>query len=251
MLNDAVALTGDRFQALTIQDFHGTAQVLDQARILQNAGRQADAGTPGAQHLREKVVGEWQELRVEAVLTHKEPARQTLIDSMQPVAGGQLGHLHAMHETEVAQFGAQRRNGWQDVLKNFGSDSYSRSRHLHNGAEDLMLHARGQRHSDHPFLAGDAYFHASPIVAQGDNGGHAVIQEIGEIDFFPGFLENFVLRQIDRLEVGTKQVEFLVRQRQEDQIGDGLARRIGAGTGLQPELLAWPYCSLNDDLSFR
>ena len=155
---------------------------------------------------------------MEAVLAHQQPAGQALINSVQPVAGGELRNLHAMHEGKTAQLRAQPRSGKQNILKHFRADAHAASRHLHDGPEDLETKSLGKRHPYHAFLADDTDFHTSPIVTESDQRRHAVVQKIGKLNFFAGFLQDLVLGKVDGLEVGTKQVVFLIGKRQKNQV---------------------------------
>jgi len=73
----------------------------------------------------------------------------------------------------------------------FRANSHSASRHLHDGAEDFQAKTCGEGHADHAFFADDADLDTSAIVAKSDEGGHAVIQEIGELDLLAGLLQDF------------------------------------------------------------
>ena len=107
VLDYPVAFAGGGFKALAIQDGHGSAQVFDQSRAFEHSRGQAYAGAARAQHLSKEFVGKGKNLRVDAILAHEEPAHQALLGFMQAVAGRELGHLHALHQGEAAQFGAQ------------------------------------------------------------------------------------------------------------------------------------------------
>jgi len=60
-----------------------------------------------AEHLSQEIVSQGKQLRIESVLAHQQPAGETLFNAMEPVAGGKLCDLHAMHESEVAEFRAE------------------------------------------------------------------------------------------------------------------------------------------------
>jgi hypothetical protein len=69
------------------------APVLDRTRAFQSSAGKADSGASGTQHLRQELVRERKHGRINPVLAHQQPPRQTLVDLMQPVAGGYLAYL--------------------------------------------------------------------------------------------------------------------------------------------------------------
>jgi hypothetical protein len=77
-----------------INNFNGSALILDEAFALQSRGREADAGAVRAQHFREKIVSDGQIFFLDAVLGHQEPAREATLHVMETIAGSGLGHLH-------------------------------------------------------------------------------------------------------------------------------------------------------------
>ena len=107
MLDHAIALAGSFFEGFAIQYLHGTAHILNEPRIFEDAYRQRYAGTSGTEHLGKKFVGKRKQLRIDAILTHQQPARQALLNLMQPVASRKLGDLHPMHQSEAAEFRPQ------------------------------------------------------------------------------------------------------------------------------------------------
>src|SRR5580698_407674 len=60
VLDHPIAFTGGLFEAFAVQYFHSAAQVLNHTSVFQSSGRQSDAGTPGAEHLRKEYVGQRQ-----------------------------------------------------------------------------------------------------------------------------------------------------------------------------------------------
>src|SRR5438045_4925300 len=107
---------------------------------------------------------------------------------MQPITGGQLGGLHAVHQCKAGQLGAQCWSTRQNLLKNFRAHTYSISRHLHDGSKDFPAESHGQGHTHHSLLANDSDLDASAITAESDQRSHAVIEEIGELYLFAGLV---------------------------------------------------------------
>jgi hypothetical protein len=60
---------------------------------LQATGSKGDAGTAGAQHLREKILSKRQPSGADAIVAHEQPSGEALIDSVKTVAGGNLHQL--------------------------------------------------------------------------------------------------------------------------------------------------------------
>jgi hypothetical protein len=104
VLDHPIAFTGGLFEAFAVQYLYRTAQVLNHTGVFQSSRRQSDTRTSGAEHLRKEFMGQRQQGGIDSILTHEQPASQTLFDVMQAVAGCELGDLHAMHEGEAADF---------------------------------------------------------------------------------------------------------------------------------------------------
>jgi len=51
------------------------------------------------------------------------------------------------------------------------------------------------------------------IAAQRYHRAHAIIQEIGELDLFPRFVQHLTMRQADSLQVRADQVKFFIGNR--------------------------------------
>ena len=92
------------------------ARISDQAGLLQNAGRDRDAGPACAQHVGQKFLGQGHQVGADAVLAHQQPARQSFIHFVQPIAGRHLGSLHGQHLHVALQAIGQ---GW-DIALPFG-----------------------------------------------------------------------------------------------------------------------------------
>src|SRR5580698_5095048 len=75
-----------------------------------------------------------------------------------------------------------------------------------------------------------------------------MIQEIGEVDFLAGLVQNFMLRQVIRQKIRPQKVVLVIWKGQQNQIAHGLSVQIGTGAGLKwIELYLHPSCrSFND-----
>ena len=102
VLDHPIAFTSSLFEAFAVHYLYRAAQILNHTGAFQSSRRQSDAGTPGAEHLRKEFMGQRQQGRIDSILTHQQPACQTLFDLMKAVASGELGDLHAMHQGETA-----------------------------------------------------------------------------------------------------------------------------------------------------
>ena len=103
VLDDSVALTGGFFQALAIYDPHRTAQVFNSAGAFKDPAARLTLGRPVPSICARNSWVNGRDRRIDAILTHQQPSRQTLPNVMQTVASGKLGDLHSVHESEAAE----------------------------------------------------------------------------------------------------------------------------------------------------
>src|SRR5262249_46586862 len=120
VLDCVVALTSGALQTFTVDDSDRATEVLNQTCTLQNSGGNGHSGASSAQHFAEELMGERQQLAVNPVLAHQQPARQPFIDLMKPVAGGDLRHLQSLNQCVTTQFQMQTGGGAQNVFKHSG-----------------------------------------------------------------------------------------------------------------------------------
>src|SRR5581483_11161085 len=227
MLDGLVAFAGCQFQFLAVDDFDRPAQVFDESRLLQNAGRQAHARPSGAQHLREKLVGDGKKFRVHAVLTHEQPARQPLFDLVQPVAGGNLGNLKALHQHVTIQQQLQLRRFVQDFFQHLGPYAHSSAGNLHDAAIGTAMQPYGQGRAYNTLVSDNCYLHAAAVAGKYDQRCQTLVEEVGELDFVPGFVQDVVMGEFDIFEVVLDQLVFTFRDRAEDFIPDRFATALG------------------------
>jgi hypothetical protein len=71
--------------------------------------------------------------------------------------------------------------------------------------------ANGERCSYHSLMSDNANFNTAPITGKHDQRGQAFIQEIGELDPLPGFVQDLTVRQLHELEVRAKAVPLSLR----------------------------------------
>ena len=93
LANYGVAFAGSFFEFLAIQDFYGAAVVLDNLALLQDTGSEADARPVRAEHGGQEIVGDGEDLGVNTILSHQEPASEALLDAVEAIARSRLRDL--------------------------------------------------------------------------------------------------------------------------------------------------------------
>ena len=106
---EPVALAGDHFEAFAIDDGDRAPTISDQPRALHLPDGFSDPGAPHAEHRREEFVGHRHGIAVQPIARHQEPASATLLDAVQPVAGGGLRGEVEESRDEAEKGGANRR----------------------------------------------------------------------------------------------------------------------------------------------
>jgi hypothetical protein len=71
--------------------------------------------------------------------------------------------------------------------------------------------AYGERCSNHSLTPNNANFDAAPIAGKQDQRGQAFIQEIGELNSLPGFVEDVTMREMNELQLRAKAVVLSFR----------------------------------------
>src|ERR1700733_2750808 len=130
--DNSVALAGGGFKFLAVHDFHRATGVLDETLSLQNAGCQAHARPICPQHGCEKIMSDAQRPRSDSILSHQQPARQPLLNAVQPVTRGCLCNLHAPNCDIAVQQQSKVWCGLQSILQSSNSYPKSVSRDLYH-----------------------------------------------------------------------------------------------------------------------
>ena len=86
LLHHFVTFAGRHFQLGPVDNIDVSALVRNQACLLQDACSHRDTGSAGAQHVCQKLLGQCNEVRSNAVLAHQQPSRQPLIHFVKPIA---------------------------------------------------------------------------------------------------------------------------------------------------------------------
>lgn len=89
----SIALAGGFFEAATVPYRDDAPAVVDEASLLKGAGGRCDAGPVNTQHEGDELLRQRESINTRAIMGHQEPSRQTLLDAVEPVAGGQLHGL--------------------------------------------------------------------------------------------------------------------------------------------------------------
>jgi len=82
MADGAITLTSGVFELFAIQDGDDPASIFNISFLLKNTGRRTHAGAVGAEHGGQKIMGNKHGASIHAVMSHEQPARETLFDIM-------------------------------------------------------------------------------------------------------------------------------------------------------------------------
>lgn len=93
MVKEAVAFAGPPQKMGPVTDNDRSAPAPDDLAAFQFFELNTHRRAVGADHLSEKIMGGSNDIRIDSVLRHKQPARQTLRYRMEPIAGCILSKL--------------------------------------------------------------------------------------------------------------------------------------------------------------
>src|SRR5580704_1745841 len=226
VLHSKVAFAGSVLQSRAVEDGYGAALVLDQAAALQNSRRQTHAGTPGAKHLGQELVGDVEYSRVDPVLAHEQPACQALLDFMQAVASSNLRDLQALDQHVAVPYQPHLRRRAEGIYQNGRLHSEPASQDLHDCPVRSPVQPDREGRAHNSLFTDNCHFDASTVAGEHDQRGHAVIQDISELDLFPCLVQDVLLRQVQWLQVPAKQIVFKVRNGLQDGVLDRPSRGI-------------------------
>lgn len=128
------------------------ATALNGGVFLQGSSRKTYGRPVGAEHDGQKIVCEGQRIRVNAILSHEKPARQTLFHLMQSIACGGLRHLHALEDSVAVEPHPKVGHGSKANLQFPRSNSEGVAFDLYDDPERTGIQADGQRHAYSPFV---------------------------------------------------------------------------------------------------
>ena len=95
LLNGAIALASGPVQLLAIENSDGAVLVFNDVISSEQLGSEADAGAVGTGHGGEEIVGDGQDVGIDAILSHEQPTGEALLDAMQTIASGSLCYLQS------------------------------------------------------------------------------------------------------------------------------------------------------------
>lgn len=181
LFDDGVALAGERFELLAVEDGHLAATVPNAPRLLERAGRFGDALPPRPQHVGEEFLREPEFIKVYMVLSRKQLAAESLPYGVKAVTDGGLGYLRderiGVAEDQVVQRPAPVELG----LKNSGLQPLARAFGLHHYLVGRSRNAHDQRDAYHPVVADHAYLDDMALFRDREQRAHAAVREIGVI----------------------------------------------------------------------
>src|SRR5579862_1637571 len=93
---------------------------------------------------------------LDPVLGHEEPARESLLHVMEPVAGSRLGDLHAVDHGKTAERQEKIREGSEQASDVLARNSVSRPRDLDDLSKGASFDTKKALDTDDAFAANDA-----------------------------------------------------------------------------------------------
>lgn len=198
---------------------------------MQQAGGEADAGAVGAEHGGEKIVGDWENSGVDAILGHEEPAGEALLNSVQAIARGGLRHLQAENDGVQLKLAVQLRQGREKFLQNGSRHALTVSGDLRDFLKRTAAQTGQGRDTDDAFVTDNSCLDGLTVSKDDDQRDQAIVEEVHELKRLVRLVKNIVVSQLKELQVRANRTEFVVGNSQEDLVLYGLPRR--AGTFMQ------------------
>ncbi len=90
---DLITATGTGFQLRFIENLERTATVTNQVLFLENTCGFVNPFAPHSQHVRQKVLSEFELIRIHPIACHQKPSGEPRVDRVEPVADGGLRDL--------------------------------------------------------------------------------------------------------------------------------------------------------------
>lgn len=217
MADDPIALAGRPFQATSIPDRNHTAVIADQLTSLECRSGLGHSGSPHAEHLPQKLVGEGKLVSIHAITDDKKPARKTLLDGMCAITGGGLRDLRherlriALHKLPKSPFAVRLSAEDRDV------QALALTGDLDDGPSRGSGGAEEHRESHEPFIADGADFDRMAI-GEGEYRGDGVDGEIHCIDRPIRLPENLLQFHGHRRQLGPESCVVLGRKGSEEMV---------------------------------
>jgi len=179
--DDGVAFARRPFQAFAIDDLNPPTAVPDQAAALQLSGGKGDAGAAGAEHFCEKLLGQFEAVRLKAVADHQQPASEAFFDLVEAMTGCQLAENKAL-ALHTFQNALGKRPGCEEQLLQI------REGHAQGGPLTLDEgRGRGRGRSqqadclNEAFTANHADFGSYAVGHKGDDGSNSGGHEVRKL----------------------------------------------------------------------
>lgn len=203
MVKQSVAFAGPPLKVGAITDDDGSAPAPDDLAVFQFFQFDADRRAIGADHLSEKVMRGTDDITIDSVLCHKQPARQALRDGVETITGGILSKLYSSNCQATHQHTIQARHTRKKPLDLFCRHSKTRAWSLHNDAVGEFGETSGELQADHFLPASNSDFHTAAIRSLDNHGGNSAIQKIDRCDRPPLPLELGGQLEVHKIEMGS------------------------------------------------
>jgi hypothetical protein len=153
LANDLVAIASRCLELGLVQNGYIASRIGDHSRLLQQAGRHADRGSPGPEHLSEELLGQGKSLAANSLVAHQQPTCESLLYVMQAVASGELRRLDTQDHGIALQFPFERRALRKKISQNADIDAIRGSIPLRDDSEGAGFKPKNYRKTYETFFS--------------------------------------------------------------------------------------------------
>ncbi len=153
LTNNRIAFAGLGFETRPIQYFHGAAGVPNEASLLKLCLRHRHGSPANTEHFREKLLRNREGVAVDAVVSHEEPTRATLLDRMKPIAGCCLRHLDEHRNRVRAEHPAELCTSRKVLIESIAGHTERLAWHLDKKPGRRRAKPEERRYIGHTFIS--------------------------------------------------------------------------------------------------
>ncbi|MFZ0634658.1 MAG: hypothetical protein WAM08_03995, partial [Candidatus Acidiferrales bacterium] len=232
LLNDIVTFTGEVLEFPAVHNLHCTAHVFYDSLFLQYRRCQAHGGPVSTHHGRDEIVGDRKNSQIHPILGHQQPSRETLLYIMESIARRSLCDLHPLKPRMPVQDDLKLRSRPQNAFERVSHDSEAIPADLDYFTHGTSAQANGQSRPNVALIPHYTHFHSSTVFGHYDLRNHSPVRKIDEFDVLSRLMKAEMIRQIDVLQVGTHQLEFIIGRCQQHFVAYWFP--IGVGSFARP-----------------
>lgn len=189
--DNPVAFARTGLQRRAVQNGNHAPLVTDRAVFLKGMKHLCHAGTPYAQHQREKLVGQRELVGLDSVVARQQPTAAALRHRVQAIASRGLHDLREEGAVVAKQQPAERIVPAGFLLQHLGPHPQRFARRLNEIPAEHGVDAEQDRYADHPLVAYRPDFDGAAVPHERDDGRQASpLGKICVLDRRAGFVED-------------------------------------------------------------